>query len=159
MWSGIPLFHNFSLNWTGSCCCCTCATRRNHLKMVREGCLDMGNFDPASPSVQIGARCQFSHHSVYLCSVSQSCPTLWDPMDCSLPGSSIMGFSRQQYWRRLPFPPPGDLPDPGIKPTSLASLSFAGRFFIIAPPGKPLYQIEKASISLFLQYPLWLCGS
>ena len=48
--------------------------------------------------------------------VIQSCPTLCDPMDCSLPGS--MGFSRQEYWSGLPFPPPGDFPDPGIEPWS-----------------------------------------
>ena len=46
-----------------------------------------------------------------------------------------MGFSRQEYWSGLPFPPPGDLPDPGIKP---ASLALAGRFFTTEPPGKPL---------------------
>ena len=40
-----------------------------------------------------------------------------------------MGFSRQEYWRGLPFPSPGDLPDPGIKPVSLASPAVAGRFF------------------------------
>ena len=40
-----------------------------------------------------------------------------------------MGFSRQEYWSGLPCPPPGDLPDPGIKPESLASLALAGRFF------------------------------
>ena len=34
-----------------------------------------------------------------------------------------MGFSRQEYWSGLPWPPPGDLPDPGIKPTSPASLA------------------------------------
>ena len=39
-------------------------------------------------------------------------------MDCSLPGS--MGFSRQEYWSGLPFPAPGNIPDPGIKPTSSA---------------------------------------
>ena len=33
------------------------------------------------------------------------------------------GFSRQEYWRRLSFPPPEDLPNPGIEPTSLASLA------------------------------------
>ena len=38
----------------------------------------------------------------------------------SLPGSSVMGFSRQEYWSVLPFPSPGDLPDPGIEPRSLA---------------------------------------
>ena len=34
-----------------------------------------------------------------------------------------MGFSSQKYWHGLPFPPPGDLPDPGIKVVSLASLA------------------------------------
>ena len=54
-------------------------------------------------------------------SVAPLCPTLCDPMDCSLLGSSIplsMGFSRQESWSGLPFPSPGDLPDPGIKPGS-----------------------------------------
>jgi len=41
-----------------------------------------------------------------------------------------MGFSRQEYWRRLPFLSPGDLPDPGIEPVSLASPVLAGRSFI-----------------------------
>ena len=45
----------------------------------------------------------------------QSCLTLCDPMDCSLPGSSV-GFSKREYWSRLPFPSPGDLSDSGIEP-------------------------------------------
>ena len=45
-----------------------------------------------------------------------------------------LGFSRQ-YWRGLPFPS-GELPDPGIKPTSLASPGLVGRFFTTVPPGK-----------------------
>ena len=45
-----------------------------------------------------------------------------------------MGFSRQEYWSGLTFPPPGDLPSPGIEPVSPA---LAGRFFITEPPGKP----------------------
>jgi len=40
-----------------------------------------------------------------------------------------MGFARQEYWNGLPCPPPGDLPDPGIKPKSLTSPAMAGRFF------------------------------
>ena len=44
------------------------------------------------------------------------------------------GFSGEEYWRRLPFPPPGDLSDPGTKPKSPA---LAGGFFITMPPGKP----------------------
>ena len=47
-----------------------------------------------------------------------------------------MEFSRQEYWSGLPCPPPGDLPDPGIKSTSLVSPGLAGRFFTTAPPGK-----------------------
>ena len=40
-----------------------------------------------------------------------------------------MGFSRQEYWSGLPCPPPGNLPNPGIKPTSLTSPALAGGFF------------------------------
>ena len=40
-----------------------------------------------------------------------------------------MGFSRQEYWNELPVPTPGDLPDPGVEPVSLASPALAGRFF------------------------------
>ena len=47
-----------------------------------------------------------------------------------------MEFSRQEYWSGVPFPPPGDLPYPGIKPMSLASPVLAGRFFTTAPLGK-----------------------
>ena len=52
---------------------------------------------------------------------------------CQAPLS--IGFSRQEYWRGLPFPPPRDLPNPGIEPTSPTSLEFpalAGRFFTIS---------------------------
>ena len=45
-----------------------------------------------------------------------------------------IGFPRQEYWSGLSFSPPGDLSNPGIKPTSPA---LAGRFFTTAPPGKP----------------------
>ena len=45
-----------------------------------------------------------------------------------------MGFSRQEYWSGLPFPPLGDLPNPEIEPSSPAS---SGGFFTTEPPGKP----------------------
>ena len=45
-----------------------------------------------------------------------------------------MGFARQEYWSKLPFPSPGDLSDPGIEP---ASPALAGGFFITVPPRKP----------------------
>ena len=59
----------------------------------------------------------------------QSCPTLCDPMDGSPPGSSVHGFSRQEYWSGLPCPSPGDFPNPGIEPVSLRSPALAGGFF------------------------------
>ena len=52
--------------------------------------------------------------------------TLWT-VACQPPLS--VGLSGQEYWSGLPCPPPGDLPDPGIKPMSLASPALAGRFF------------------------------
>ena len=53
-----------------------------------------------------------------------------------------MGFLRQEYRSGLPFPPPGNLPDPGIEPVSPA---LVGRFFITEPPGKPIcrYHITR----------------
>ena len=62
-----------------------------------------------------------SHNNHLLASISdsevaQSCPTLWDPMDCSLPGSSVHQIS--QSWSGWPFPSPRDLPNPGIEPGS-----------------------------------------
>ena len=52
------------------------------------------------------------------CLVGKSCLTLGDLTDCSLPG---LGFPRQEYWSGLPFPSPGDPPDPGIEPMSPVS--------------------------------------
>ena len=53
--------------------------------------------------------------------------TLWT-VACQDPLS--MEFSRQEYWSGLPFPPPGDLSDPGIKPESVMSPALVGGFFI-----------------------------
>ena len=47
-----------------------------------------------------------------------------------------MGFYRQEYWNGLPFPSPGDLPNPGIEPTTSASPALAGRFFTAESPRK-----------------------
>ena len=48
-----------------------------------------------------------------------------------------MEFFRQEYWSGLPFPSPGDLPDPGIEPTSPVFPALVGDFFTTVPPGKP----------------------
>ena len=54
-------------------------------------------------------------------------------------------FSRQEYWRGVPFPPPEDLPDPGIEPASPAAPALAGGFFPQASPGKPLVSPHERS--------------
>ena len=73
--------------------------------------------------------------------VSNTFVTPWT-VACQAPLS--MGFSRQEYWSGLLFPPPEDLRDPGIEPESPA---LAGRFFTTAPPGKP-YQWWEVAYSL-----------
>ena len=61
-----------------------------------------------------------------------------------------MGFSRQDYWSGLPFPSPGDLPDPLIENRSLASPTLAGGFFTTEPPGKPtLCRVHHANAGLY----------
>ena len=57
------------------------------------------------------------------------CLTLCNPMDCSLPGFSVRGILQTRIQSGLPCPYPGDLPNPGIKPTSLTSPELAARFF------------------------------
>ena len=47
--------------------------------------------------------------------VAQLYLTFCDPMDCSPPGSSVHVILQQEYWSGLPFPSPGDLPNPGIE--------------------------------------------
>ena len=59
-----------------------------------------------------------------------------------------MGFPRQEYWSGLPFPFPGDLPNSGIEPMSLASPALAGGFFTTEPPEK---RQERATSPINLQ--------
>ena len=58
----------------------------------------------------------------------------WDPVDYSPPGSSVHGISQTRILGGLSFPSPGDIPNPGIKPTSPA---LAGGFFTAESPEKP----------------------
>ena len=79
---------------------------------------------------------------VYLLSRDRLFATPWT-VACQAP--LCMGFPRQEYWSELPFPIPGDLPDPGIEPISPA---LAGRFLTTAPPGTPgltdtIYSIQN----------------
>ena len=63
------------------------------------------------------------------CSVLSHVQLFATPWTIALQAPLSMGFSRQEYWRGLPFPTPGDLPNPGIEPASLASPVLAGGFF------------------------------
>ena len=65
--------------------------------------------------------------------VAKSCPTLAIPWIVIWQASLSMGFSREEYWSGLPFPSPGDLPDPGIKPRSPELQVVC---LLIEPPGK-----------------------
>ena len=58
--------------------------------------------------------------------VAQLCLTFAIPWTVACQASLSMGFSRQEYWSGLPFPSPGDRPEPGIEPTSLGSPALAG---------------------------------
>ena len=78
--------------------------------------------------------------------VAQSCPTLRCPRDGSPPGSSAVGFSRREYWSELPFPSPGDLPDPGIEPGSPALQADS---LPSEPPGKS--ELETASSQYYME--------
>ena len=59
------------------------------------------------------------------------------PWNVAHQASLSVEFSRQEYWRGLPFPTPGNLSDPGIEPTTLLLPALAGGFFTAVPPGKP----------------------
>ena len=100
--------------------------------------------------------------------VTKLCLTLLTPgtVVCQAPLS--MGFSRQEHWGELPFPSPGDLPDPGIKPGSRALQVDS---LLTEPPGKPkknmfalnpaylanLDLVRPSSLKILLK-KWWICG-
>ena len=72
-----------------------------------------------------------------------------------------MGFSRQEYWSELPFPPSGDLLNPGTEPVSHVAPALAGGFFTTRAPGKPAYwsvTMERALIGVTLMEHLLGAG-
>ena len=75
---------------------------------------------------------------------------LCDPLDCGLLGSSVHGIFQARILEWLPFPPPGDLSDPG---TELASPNSAGRFFITEPHGKTHKHICTHYLGRNKQFP------
>ena len=76
----------------------------------------------------------FSHSVVQSCAKSLQSSNSANPWSVAYQAPLSMGFPRQEYWSALPFPSPGELPDPGIKPVSH---SLAGGFFTTKPPRRP----------------------
>ena len=79
-----------------------------------------------------------SIYIVYVCFVASVVS------ECTPPGPSSMGLPRQEYLSGLPFPPPGDLPNPGIKPASPVALALAEGSFTTELPGKPIFTLAIA---------------
>ena len=86
-----------------------------------------------SHSPSITSRCMHLDMCMHTLSHVQLFVTPWTVARQAPPS---MDFPRQEYWSGLPFPIPGDLPDPRMKPLSVASPALAGRFFNTVPPGK-----------------------
>ena len=89
----------------------------------------------------------------FLCAKSlQLCQTLCDPMDWAYQAPLSMRFSRQENWSALPFPSPGDLPDPGIRTASPVSPVLASGFFTTSATWKALsVQFSRSVVSNSLQ--------
>ena len=87
-----------------------------------------------------------SHFPVHVLSCIQLFATPWT-VARQAPLSTE--FPRQEYWSGLSFPSPGDLPDPGVEPTSLVSPALAGRFFTTVPCEKSSHFETLENISLW----------
>ena len=95
-----------------------------------------------------------SSSSLHVCSITKSYPTLWCPMECSPPGSSVHGISQTRILEWIAISSPGHHPNPGIES---ASPVLTGRFFTTEPPRKFPY----SSLQLHFYGQFWgaCCGS
>ena len=78
--------------------------------------------------------------------VTQLCPTLCNPMDCSPPGFSVYGIFQARILEWVAISSFRGSSNPGIEPASLATPALAGVLFTTAPPGKPVVQV-KATVA------------
>ena len=85
------------------------------------------------------------------CLVTQSCPTLVTTWIVARQAHLSMGFPRREYWSGLPFPPPGNLPDPGIKLSSPA-------LQVDSLPAEPSRSSINIQIYMYMGLPRWLSG-
>ena len=89
----------------------------------------------------------------------QSCHSLCNPMDCNLPDFPAHGILQTRILEWLPWPPPGNLPDPGIKPLSLMSPALAGKFFTTSVTWEAQCLSYFSSRLCFSKYVLWSLSS
>ena len=118
------------------------------------------------PSTYVSSSCGFvfkdisqigsGAHSSPACSVDQLCLILATPWTVAHQAPLSMGFFRQEYWSGLPFPSPGDLPDPGIEPISPALQADS---LLIEPPGNPgtLLRTSKSFLLCIFFSLEWTC--
>ena len=85
--------------------------------------------------------CSFPYCVTMHAKLLQLYPSLCDSMGCRLPDSPVYGTVQVRILSGLPFPPPGDLPDPGIEPRSLAFPALAGWFFTTGAIWKVLFSL------------------
>ena len=95
------------------------------LLFYTRGCRDQFNRSGSQAAPLLGIK------ELCCCLVAKLCPTLATPQTIAHQVRLSMEFSRQEHWNELPFPPPGDLPNPGIEG---ASPALAGRSFTAEPP-------------------------
>ena len=96
-----------------------CLMLRGRLGFGREGIHEYVWLSPFDIHLKLSQHCLLISYKVkgkVKVLATQLHLTLCDPVDCSLPGPLSAGFPRQGSWSGLPFPSPGDLPDPGIEP-------------------------------------------
>ena len=137
-------------------------------KFFRNTMIRFHNIDKMSGSLSQKEQCRDLKHvyglySLYFCHAMslQSSPTLCDTPATILAPWTVarqvplsMGFSRQEYQIGLPFPPPGNLPDAGIEPSSLFLLHWQVSSLPLVPPGKPTCAIQafKDKLSYLFKY-------
>ena len=122
------------LDWCVRACVhvCVCARTSTRTRVCVQACTHV------CVCVCVCMRAQLlSHIQLFVTQCTVAC---WAPLS--------MGFSKQEYWGGLPFPTPGDLPDPGMEPVSPA---LAGEFFPSEAPGKPAWLTCLLSPSLLLR--------
>ena len=110
--------------------------------------------------------CLFVCCNKHVCSVSRSYPTIYNPLETTAQEAPLcMGYSWQEYWSMLPFPPPGDLPSPRIEPMSHVSC-IVGWFFtshLVSPlrhvhtSNTNFIASRNVRILLYFYFDIWSC--